>query len=99
MKATGNCVPTVSELREILAFTDVSKEDKATADKLQMIDATDLEIYGEALLGDSQKSHENQNQRIQNTFIAKEKSLLFILTAEGSLMVSILDSIFDLYIY
>jgi hypothetical protein len=64
--------------------------------KLEMMDATDLEIYGEALIEEShhrrtslERSHarKNRDQSIVN-LIAGERSLLFVLCVDGSFAVS-----------
>jgi hypothetical protein len=72
-------------------FIESSKKTQAVVDKLEMIDVTDLEIYGEVLFEGSQKSHEDHqlNQERPSVMTAKDKSLLFVLTIERALIVSI----------
>ena len=80
-------------------FSEYPKETKSTtmpSYKPEMMDATDLEIYGEALIEESyqqrnslekNQNRANRDQSILN-LITGERSLLFVLCVDGSLVVS-----------
>lgn len=66
------------------------EETKATHDQMEMMDAVDLEIYGEALIETSKESgHQEKDHEKVDIQMAKDKSLLFVLSLDGSLTVSV----------